>query len=596
MGRPAAELIMEPAWDFSCPDWEERLADGRSLVPDLPLDHAEAERAVGIFNNLRLPDVPGQPSMAEGAGEWFQDIIRALFGSLQPDGTRMVREVFTLVPKKNSKTTGGAGIMLTALLMNQRPRGEFLLVGPTHDTAERAFEQAAGMIDADPEGYLPKRFHVQSHVKRITDRRNGAFLQVKTFDMRIMTGSKPVGVLLDEEHVISGYSYATRVMQQIRGGMVANPESFLVVITTQSDHPPVGCFKSDLTHARGIRDGKRPGGRKLPILYEFPRRMLEDPAAPWRDPSAWPMVLPNAGLSITVERLVEEYKEAVEKGGDEQRIWESQHLNIEIGLGAYADRWGGADYWLGAAEPGLTLEKILARSEVVVVGIDGGGKDDLLGLAVLGRCRETQNWLLWTKAWCHEVALERRKDIAEQLRDFEKAGELVIVRENKRQDLEEVQALLLDLDARGLLPEEGAIGVDTLGMPTMEDALREVGLETPKVAAVRQGVMLNGVILAMERKLDDGGLVHCGQAVAAWCVGNAKAVLKGSAVTIEKAAAGRAKIDVLVAAFNAYSMMARGPQAKGASVSSRSCDHRQSRRYRRVGQYAGQMEMAAVWA
>jgi hypothetical protein len=43
---------------------------------------------VAIFNNLRLPDVPGQPAMAEAAGDWFRDIVRAAFGSLDRTGAR----------------------------------------------------------------------------------------------------------------------------------------------------------------------------------------------------------------------------------------------------------------------------------------------------------------------------------------------------------------------------------------------------------------------------------------------------------------------------------------------------------------------------
>ena len=65
-----------------------------------------------------------------------------------------------------------------------------------------AFQQAAGMVEADPDGYLAKRFHVVDHKKTIRDRRNRAFVKVKTFDMKVMTGSKPIGVLIDELHVI----------------------------------------------------------------------------------------------------------------------------------------------------------------------------------------------------------------------------------------------------------------------------------------------------------------------------------------------------------------------------------------------------------
>jgi restriction system protein len=35
-------------WVFACPDWEDRIRQGRSLIPDLPLNQREARRAVGI--------------------------------------------------------------------------------------------------------------------------------------------------------------------------------------------------------------------------------------------------------------------------------------------------------------------------------------------------------------------------------------------------------------------------------------------------------------------------------------------------------------------------------------------------------------------
>jgi phage terminase large subunit-like protein len=267
------------AWDFSCIDWEDRITDGRSLIPKLALDEKIANRALGVFNSLKLPDVPGTPALEDASGEWFRDVVAALFGSLE-NGARMVRELFLMIPKKNSKTTNGAALMLVALMMNRRPRAEFLLIGPTQAISELAFNQAVGMIATDPE--LSRLFKIQDHIKKITYRGSVvSSLQIKTFDASVLTGVKPVGVLIDELHELGKISGAANVIRQIRGGLLPFPEAFLVFITTQSDKPPAGAFKAELLKARKIRDGKIPARGMLPVLYEFPRALIDNGA--WRD-------------------------------------------------------------------------------------------------------------------------------------------------------------------------------------------------------------------------------------------------------------------------------------------------------------------------
>jgi len=110
------------------------------------------------------------------------------------------------------------------------------------------------------------------------------------------------------------------------------------------------------------------------------------------------MVTPNRDWSVSIARLEEDWEKAKLKGQGEIVRWASQHLNIEIGLALLPDRWVGADYWEQAADKSLTLDELLARSEVVVMGIDGGGLDDLLGVAVLGRAEKTRQRMLWSKA------------------------------------------------------------------------------------------------------------------------------------------------------------------------------------------------------
>lgn len=555
-------------WTFSCPDWADRLREMRSLVPSLPLDEAAAERAVGIFNNLHLPDVTGNPALRDAGADWFREIVRALFGSIDTEtGVRMVSELFLLVPKKNSKTTNAAAIGLTALLLNERPNATFLVVGPTIKVADTCFDQAVGMIEADPEGYLAKRFHVRSHKSTIVDRTNKAKLRIKTFNMKVATGEKPVGVILDELHVMSSMKDAARVLGQLRGGMQPFPESFLVFITTQSDEPPAGVFKQELDYARQVRDGvvNGPEVRTLPVLYEFPEVVQRSDDRAWEDVSLWPQVLPNLGRSVFVDRLEREFASARQKGPAEEARWLSQHLNIQIGLGLHNDRWAGALHWLQATDPGLTLEAMLARAECCTIGIDGGGLDDLLGLAILGRERDTRRWMLWCHAWAHGEVWDRRKDIADRLDDFVTAEELTRC-ERPGEDTEQLADVVQDVWERGLLPEEAGIGLDPAGVAEFVDEIALRGIPDDCMKAVSQGWQLQSAILGSERRLKARTMVHGGQALMAWCAGNAKTERKGSALYVTKSASGSAKIDPLMAMFDAVQLMTRNPSASTQAV------------------------------
>ena len=106
---------------------------------------------------------------------------------------------------------------------------------------------------------LQKRMHIQEHLRKITDRRTKATLEIKAFDTSVLTGVKPAGVLLDELHEIAKAPAAERLIGQLRGGLLPNPEGFLMFITTQSDEPPRGAFRSELMVARAIRDGRSAG-------------------------------------------------------------------------------------------------------------------------------------------------------------------------------------------------------------------------------------------------------------------------------------------------------------------------------------------------
>jgi phage terminase large subunit-like protein len=84
-----------------------------------------------------------------------------------------------------------------------------------------------------------------------------------------------------------------------------------------------------------------------------------------------------------------------------------------------------------------------------------------------------------------------------------------------------------------------------------------------RVQAVPQNWTLMGPIIACDRKLTEGNFVHADQPILAWAVSNAKVETHKNAFTITKQASGTAKIDPLMAVFDAAALMARNPMAGG---------------------------------
>jgi len=277
------------------------------------------------------------------------------------------------------------------------------------------------------------------------------------------------------------------------------------------------------------------------------------------------MVNPNIGYSVDRGFLEREMRKAENDGEASVRGFLAKHLNVEIGLALRSDRWVGADFWEAAGDSSLTLESLLDRCEVVIIGIDGGGLDDLLGLAIIGRERDTGRWLHWGHAWAHKIALERRKEIAPALLDFQKAGDLTIVA-RPGDDVAAVADIICRVRDAGLLPEKMGIGVDAAGINDIVNELvsTDRGLTMDHIVAVSQGWKLNGAIKTTERRIAGGEMIHGASPLMAWSVSNCRVEDRGNAISVTKAASGKAKIDPVMAIFDAVTLMSLNPAAPGS--------------------------------
>lgn len=540
-------------WTTAVPDWEERVVGRRSLIPFEPLFPGEAAAALAVMDQLRIVDMPGGPTFGEISRPWVREFVASVFGAYDPEGgRRLVREWLLSISKKNTKSTTAGLLMLTFLIRNWRQAGEFGILAPTVEVANNAFKPAADAVKADEE--LSALFHVQDHIRTLTHRETRATLQVVAADSETVAGKKWIVTLVDELWLFGKKAHAEDMLREATGGLASRPEGCVIWLSTQSNEPPAGVFRQKLQYARGVRDGRIVDKRFCPVLYEFPEAMIKSGAH--RDPANFYVANPNLGASVDVEYLNREFSKAEEAGEESVRGFLAKHLNVEIGLALMSDRWAGADFWERQGTAGLTLDEVIRRSEVIDVGIDGGGLDDLLGLAVLGRDAQTHDWLVWTHAWAHPSVMERRKSEAARFADFAKDGDLTLV-ERIGDDVADVAEIVGRVYESGRLDK---IGVDPHGIGGILDVMVASGVPAEQISGVSQGWKLTGAIKTAERRLAEGALHHGDARLMAWCVGNARVEPRGNAVMITKQASGFAKIDPLMALFDAVALMSLNPQ------------------------------------
>lgn len=555
-----------PDWTTARPDWEKRIVKKQSLIPCKPLFPEVADVALRVFKKLVLVDVMGEyydeetgeerkTQFGDVTRDWVYEFVASIFGAYNVDtNRRLIREFFLLISKKNTKSTIAAGIMMTALILNERESAELIILAPTKEVADNSFAPARDMVKADPE--LSGMMNVSEHTRTITHLGTGATLKVIAAESEAAAGKKASWILIDELWVFGKRANAESMFREATGGLVSRPEGCVIYLTTQSDDVPAGVFKQKLDYARDIRDGKVKNKQFLPLIYEFPTAMLDK--QDHLDTKNWYITNPNLGASVDLDFLTNQWEQVQLNDENSKRDFLAKHLNVEIGMNLRANRWAGSDFW-EIAERKLTLDELIEKSECITVGFDGGGLDDLFGMYVVGRDKVDRSiWYGWSKAWIHPIALERRKENAPRMKDFEKQGDLVIV-ENIGEDVAQAGDIAKRLYDTGKMPEQG-FGLDKLGMPSLQDGLIEKGIPLEAMVAIPQGYMLSGYATTSERKLAEGKFIPAKQPLMKWCVSNAKGKMSGNALMVTKQESGKGKIDPVIAMFNAVAIMSTNPE------------------------------------
>jgi phage terminase large subunit-like protein len=255
--------------------------------PESPFwfDEGGAQLAVDFFREVLVHikgEKAGQPFILDPWQE--HEIIRPLFGWKRTvDGTRRYRQAYIEVPKKNGKSSLGAGLALLLLCADDEEGAEVYSVAADTDQADIVFSLAKQMRARSAE--LRKR--LRPFKRSLTYQARAGSYKVLSAEADTKHGFNIHGCIFDELHTQPN----RKLYDVLTTGVASRRQPLFIFLTTAGYDRHSICWEVH-EHAIRVRDGLLEDPEFLPVIY------AADPDDPWDEPATWAKANPGLGTSL----------------------------------------------------------------------------------------------------------------------------------------------------------------------------------------------------------------------------------------------------------------------------------------------------------
>ncbi|WP_306113277.1 MULTISPECIES: terminase large subunit [unclassified Roseovarius] len=311
------------------PDW---IYD-ESPIPD-PLGYGE--RAVQFLRRLRHP-ASGAPGRAFQLAPFQERIVRRIYGPRHEDGSRIVQNVFLLVPRGNRKTSLAAALSLLHTIGPEKvPAGQVIFAAADREQAGIGFREAANIIREDKRLVAAtKIYDAFNSAKQIVYKAEDVTLRAISSDGSAAHGLTPTFTLIDEIHVWKGRD----LWEALRSG-AAKVDDSLTVIATTAGRGAETLAAEQFNYAHRVATGEIDNPAFLPILF------AAGPDDDWQDEDMWQKVNPGLEHGFpSLEGLRTLAKEAEHRPADKAaflqfnlNVWQANSRDPLFDMATYDSR------------------------------------------------------------------------------------------------------------------------------------------------------------------------------------------------------------------------------------------------------------------
>ena len=323
---------------------------------------------------------------------WQEKVIRDVFGTVREEDPdiRQYNQVYIEIGKKNGKSELGAALALNMLINDDEWKAEVYSCASDRQQAAIVFDVAVDMVRQNPT--LSRLIKIIPSTKRMVYQPTGSIYQVLSSEVATKHGLNVSACIFDELH-----TQPTRALYDVmtQGSGDARRQPLWFFLTTAGTDRNSVCWEVH-QKAVDILEGRKHDPRFYPVVYGLP----DD--ADWRDEQNWYRCNPSLGYTITIDKVQDAYRKALETPADEN-MFRQLRLNQWV---KQSIRWMPMDKWDECGAPVIPGD---LDGRVCYAGLDLSSTGDLTTLVlVFPPSDESEPYQILPFFWLPEETLPLR--------------------------------------------------------------------------------------------------------------------------------------------------------------------------------------------
>ena len=222
---------------------------------------------------------------------WQSYLLRQLFGWKNADGTRLYRECYLEVPRKNGKSTLASAVGLYLAHGDDENGPEIVFAAQDKDQARVCYDAAKLMVEASPMLFDATLIYAATKTMELPENAGG-WLKAISSDAAKQFGLNLHGLIFDEL-----MTQSTRTLwNALTTAQGAREQPLTLALTTAGWDTHTVCFEQR-RRTEEVMAGNAVDPTFLGVVYGAP----ED--ADWTDPKVWAAANPSLGVTVQPDFL-----------------------------------------------------------------------------------------------------------------------------------------------------------------------------------------------------------------------------------------------------------------------------------------------------